>query len=292
MRDFEGKVAVVTGGASGIGLAMATRFAQEGMKVVLGDVEQPALEAAVTRLRQQEFDVLGVVTDVSSLPSVENLAREAIERFGKVNVLCNNAGVGGSRAERIWNATMKDWEWLLGVNLWGAIHGIRTFVPLMLANGEEGHVVNTASMAGLAQGNRPYSVSKHAVVALSEALYDGLTLDKAKVGASVLCPGLTITNLPGAERNRPENLQNAAGEGAPPRDPQAAAANRKWLEETGLPPERTAEIVLQAIKDNQFYILTHDEYDGVIRERFENILSRRNPEPKGPGLTSMQTRGN
>jgi NAD(P)-dependent dehydrogenase (short-subunit alcohol dehydrogenase family) len=291
MIDFDGKVAVVTGGASGIGLAMATRFAKEGMKVVLGDVEEPALDAAVSRLRQQEFEVHGVVTDVSQASSVENLAREAIERFGKVHILCNNAGIGGSRAARVWDATLKDWQWTLGVNLWGVIHGIHTFVPLMLSHGEAGHVVNTASMAGLVQGNRPYSVGKHAVVALSEALFDGLAMEGATIGASVLCPGLTVTNLPGGERNRPEHLRNAPGEAPAPLDPEQAARNRQWLEETGLPPERTAQIVLQAIKDNQFYILTHNDYDGVIQERFENIRNRRNPEPKGPGLTSMRTRG-
>jgi NAD(P)-dependent dehydrogenase (short-subunit alcohol dehydrogenase family) len=207
MRDFEGRVAVVTGGASGLGLAMATRFAQEGMKIVLGDVEEPALEAAVARLRQQEFEVHGVVTDVADAASVDNLAREAVDRFGKVHVLCNNAGVGGSRASRVWDATLDDWHWAINVNVWGVIHGIHTFVPLMLAQDEEGHVVNTASMAGLVQGNRVYSVTKHAVVALSEALYDGLLLEGAKVGASVLCPGLYFTNLGTAERNRPGSLQ-------------------------------------------------------------------------------------
>jgi NAD(P)-dependent dehydrogenase (short-subunit alcohol dehydrogenase family) len=292
MDEFEGKVAVVTGGASGIGLAMATRFAQEGMKVVLADIEAPALDAAVTKLRQQEFEAHGVVTDVSSEASVQNLAREAIERFGKVHVLCNNAGIGGSRADRIWDATLKDWQWTLGVNLWSVIYGIHTFVPLMLSHGEQGHIVNTASAAGLVQGNRPYSVSKHAVVALSEALYEGLTLEGSKIGASVLCPGYTFTNLPQADRNRPDDLRNAPNEApsAAPPDPDRARI-RQLTEQTGIPPERTAEIVLQAIKDNQFYILTHTDYDDVIRERMENILTRTNPDPKGPGLTSMRPRG-
>ena len=290
MRDFEGKVAVVTGGASGIGFAMATRFAQEGMKVVLGDVEAPALEAAVARLRQQEFEVHGVLTDVSDGTSVEHLARETVERFGKVHVLCNNAGIGGARAPRIWDASEKDWQWTLGVNLWGVIHGIRVFVPIMLAQDEEGHVVNTASMAGLAQGNRAYSVSKHAVVALSEALYDGLKLEGAKVSASVLCPGLTNTNLTFSVRNRPEHLKDVPGQQPTPEEIERANSTKQWLEGAGLPPERTADIVLQAIKDDQFYILTHDEYDDVIRERMENILARRNPDPKGPGLTSTRAR--
>jgi NAD(P)-dependent dehydrogenase (short-subunit alcohol dehydrogenase family) len=292
MDEFEGKVAVVTGGASGIGLAMATRFAQEGMKIVIADIEEPALEAAVARLRQQEFEVHGVVTDVSSVASIEGLARQAIGRFGKVHILCNNAGIGGSRADRIWDATLKDWDWTLGVNLWSVIYGIHTFVPLMLSQGEQGHIVNTASMAGLVQGNRPYSVSKHAVVALSEALFEGLALEGGKIGASVLCPGYTFTNLPAADRNRPDHLRNAPSEApaATPPDPDRARI-RQLTEQTGIPPKRTAEIVLQAIKDNQFYILTHTDYDDVIHERMENILTRQNPDPKGPGLTSMRPRG-
>jgi NAD(P)-dependent dehydrogenase (short-subunit alcohol dehydrogenase family) len=291
MQDFEGKVAVVTGGASGIGLAMATRFAQEGMKIVLGDVEEGALETAVARLRQQEFEVHGVVTDVSNASSVENLARETIERFGKVHIVCNNAGVGGSRATRIWDATLDDWEWAMGVNLWGVIHGVRTFVPIMLSQDEEGHVVNTASVAGLVQGNRVYSVTKHGVVALTEALYDGLTLEGAKVGASVLCPGLYFTNLSAAERNRPDALNERPDEEKTmSSDPAIADRARQLREISGRQPDDLAERVLQGIKDNRFYILTHDEYDGVIRERMENILTRRNPDPKGPGLTWIGTR--
>ena len=291
MRVFEGKVAVVTGGASGIGLAMARRFAQEGMKIVIGDVEEPALEVAVARLRQQEFEVHGVLTDVADSASVENLARETIERFGKVHIVCNNAGIGGSRAARVWDATLDDWKWAMGVNLWGVVYGIRTFVPLMLAQGEEGHVVNTASVAGLVQGNRVYSVTKHAVVALSEALYDGLTLEGSKVSASVLCPGVYFTNLTTAERNRPDSLREIPGEEKTTAgDPAVAEKARQLRDAIGRQPDDLAERVLQGIKDNQFYILTHDEYDGVIRERMENILGRRNPEPKGPGLTWIQPR--
>ena len=291
MQDFEGKVAVITGGASGIGLAMATRFAQEGMKIVLGDVEAPALEAAVARLRQQEYEVHGVVTDVAKAESVENLARETLERFGKVHVVCNNAGVGGSRAMRVWDATLDDWEWAMGVNLWGVIYGIRTFVPIMLAQGEEGHIVNTASVAGLVQGNRVYSVTKHGVVALTEALFDGLTLEGARVGASVLCPGLYFTNLSAAERNRPDSLgDRPVEEKTMSTDPAIADRARQLREISGREPDDLAERVLQGIKDNQFYIITHDEYDDVIRERMENILSRRNPDPKGPGLTWIRPR--
>jgi NAD(P)-dependent dehydrogenase (short-subunit alcohol dehydrogenase family) len=288
MKDFEGKVAVVTGGASGIGFAMASRFAQEGMKVVLADIEEPALDAAVTKLRQQEHEVLGVVTDVSKPESVEALAQRTFDVFGKVHVLCNNAGVGGAAVNGIWEATLQDWRWSINVNLWGVIHGVHAFVPTMIAQDEAGHVVNTASMAGLAQGNRIYSVTKHAVVALSEALNDGLLMQNTKVRCSVLCPGLTNTNLMFAARNRPEDLRNYPDEAPSAAQLERSANSKRMVEEQGLPPERTAEIVLQAIKDEQFYILTHDDYDDVIRERFENILARRNPVPKGPGLTSMQ----
>src|SRR5437870_3195787 len=210
MRDFAGKVAVVTGGASGIGLGLATRFAQEGMKVVLADVEAPALEAAVSGLREQEFEVLGVPTDVSSSEAVEELARRTLEAYGKVHIVCNNAGVSTGFG-RIWEASLKDWQWALSVNLWGVIHGVHTFVPLMLAQDEEGHVVNTASVAGLLPSNRVYSVTKHAVVALSEALYHSLRQMDAKVHASVLCPGLIETRIMYSYRNRPPELQNQPG---------------------------------------------------------------------------------
>jgi NAD(P)-dependent dehydrogenase (short-subunit alcohol dehydrogenase family) len=290
MKNFEGRVAVVTGGASGIGFAMASRFAQEGMKVVLADIEEPALDAAVARLRQQEHEVLGVVTDVTKPEALERLAQQALDTFGKVHVLCNNAGVGGVAVNGIWEATLQDWRWAMGVNLWGVIYGVQAFVPIMIAQDEEGHVVNTASMAGLAQGNRIYSVTKHAVVALSEALHDGLRMQDTKVHASVLCPGLTNTHLMFAARNRPEDLRNYPDEQPSAVQLERSANSKRMVEEQGLPPERTAEIVLQAIKDEQFYILTHDDYDEVIRERMENILARRNPVPKGPGLTSM-TRG-
>jgi NAD(P)-dependent dehydrogenase (short-subunit alcohol dehydrogenase family) len=291
MQDFEGKVAVVTGGASGIGFAMATRFAQEGMKVVLADIEEPALEAAVTKLRQGEHEVIGVLTDVSKPESIDQLRDRTLEAFGKVHVLCNNAGIGSVAVNGIWEATLQDWRWSLNVNLWGVIYGVHAFVPLMIEQDEPGHVVNTASMAGLAQGNRIYSVTKHAVVALSEALHDGLRMQNTKLHASVLCPGLTNTNLMFGARNRPVDLRNYADEAPSAAQLERSANSKRMAEETGLPPERTAEIVLQAIKDEQFYILTHDDYDDVIRERMENILARRNPVPKGPGLTSM-TRGN
>ncbi|HLF72373.1 MAG TPA: SDR family NAD(P)-dependent oxidoreductase [Dehalococcoidia bacterium] len=289
MRDFVGKVAVVTGGASGIGLGLATRFAEEGMKVVLADVEEPVLEAAVTKLRQQEHDVLGVVTDVSKADSVEALARKTLDAYGKVNIVCNNAGVGGGFGVGIWEATLKDWQWTVGVNLWGVVNGVRTFTPLLLENGEEGHIVNTASSAGLTQGARIYGVTKHAVVALSESLYDGLRQVSDKVHCSVLCPGVINTRIMYGARNRPDDLQN---EGMPTTQRELESRDRiaRLAQETGMAPSQLADIVVEAIKAEQFYILTHDDFDEAIRTRMEDILQRRNPTPRTDfaGLRAIQ----
>jgi NAD(P)-dependent dehydrogenase (short-subunit alcohol dehydrogenase family) len=290
MHDFAGKVAVVTGGASGIGLGMATRFVQEGMKVVLADIEEPVLDAAVTRLRQQEHDVIGVVTDVSKAESVEALAEKTLATYGGVHVLCNNAGVGGGFDKAIWESTLKDWQWTMGVNLWGAVHGVHTFVPIMLAQDEPGHVVNTASSAGLTPGNRIYGVTKHAVVALTEALNDGFTARQAKLRCSVLCPGVVNTQIMYGARNRPAELQNN-GETRPSTQEQAARDRIKRLAETsGLTPDEVGAMVFEAIRDEQFWILTHNDFDPVIRTRMEDILARRNPAPRTDrfGLRAVQ----
>jgi NAD(P)-dependent dehydrogenase (short-subunit alcohol dehydrogenase family) len=277
MKDFEGKVAVVTGGASGMGLGMATRFAEQGMKVVLADVEEPALNEAVTRLRQAEHDVLGVVTDVSSQSSIEALAKKTLDAYGKVHVLCNNAGVGGGAGRSIWEYTIKDWQWTLNVNLWGVIYGIHTFVPIMLEQDEEGHVVNTSSMAGLTPSNRPYNISKHGVVSISEALHEGFRDRGAKLRASVLCPGVVNTNIMFATRNRPDELKN---ESAPTeRDLRRSEAVHKYAAEHGHDPLAVGDMVVEAIRNEQFWILTDDEFDGLIRTRVEDILARRNPTP-------------
>jgi NAD(P)-dependent dehydrogenase (short-subunit alcohol dehydrogenase family) len=287
MQDFAGKVAVVTGGAGGIGLGMATRFAEEGMKVVLADIEEPVLEAAVTQLRQREFDVLGVVTDVSKGESIESLAEKTLAEYGKVHVLCNNAGVGGGFGVGIWESTLKDWRWTLGVNLWGVIHGVHTFVPKMLEQDEEGHVVNTASSAGITPGSRIYGVTKHAVVALSESLYDGLRQRGAKVSASVLCPGMINTRIMYGARNRPAELENEV----PASELEFTARDRvaKLAHETGMDPHQVGAIVLEAIRNQQFWVLTHDDFDDTIRTRTEDILSRRNPTPIAvpPGLRGL-----
>src|SRR5215468_4269638 len=206
MRDFADRVGVVTGAASGIGRAIADRCAREGMRVVLADIEQGALDQAVDELTRQGHDVLGVRTDVSSQESVEDLARAASDAFGNIHLLFNNAGVLGTRPGPIWESTLNDWRWILGVNVWGVIHGLRSFVPRMLDGGDEGWIVNTASMGGLVPGLSPYGVSKHAVVAISEALYSQLKVREAPVGCSVLCPIYIKTRILEASRNRPPEL--------------------------------------------------------------------------------------
>jgi NAD(P)-dependent dehydrogenase (short-subunit alcohol dehydrogenase family) len=278
MRDFDGKVAVVTGAASGIGLALAQKAASEGMRVVLADVEEKALDAAVTDLRRREFEVLGVVTDVTKAESVEALRDRALAAYGKVHLVCNNAGVAGGGAVPIWETTPKDWQWVFGVNFWGVLNGVRTFLPLLLDQGEEGHVVNTGSIAGLVNGNGIYGVSKHAVVALSESMFSQLKLREAKVGVSVLCPGFVSTRIYEADRNRPAELQN---ENAAPVDPEARRAMSRVVTE-GTPPSEVAEKVFEGIREERLYIITHDNFDEAIRSRFENVLGRKNPMPRAP----------
>ena len=268
MRDLEGKVAVVTGGASGIGRAMAERFGREGMKVVLADIEQDALEATVTELRRAELDVIGVRTDVSQAESVEALAQETLRRYGKVNLVCNNAGVFLGM-KPMWESTLKDWQWIMGVNLWGVIHGVRTFVPIMLQSGEAGHVINTASQAGLVTANSIYSITKHAVVALSEGLHLQLQNIGAPIGVSALCPLFVDTKIRASERNRPEDLQNSP-------TPEAMPFGGVMRDST--PPSEQAEQVLDAVLEGRFYIFPFmQRVDDNVKARFEEIIERRNP---------------
>jgi len=277
MKDFAGKVAVVTGGASGIGRAMSERFAAEGMKVVVADIEQAALDRAVAEMKAKGAEVAGKRTDVSRAEDVEALAKFAADTFGAVHVACNNAGVGmGGSA---WQMTVKDWEWMLGVNLWGVIHGIRTFVPLMLAQGDEGHIVNTASGAGL--HTRPflgmYAATKHAVVALSESMYHELKITGSKVGVSVLCPAVVNTRIGESQRNRPAPLRNDDDSGAAVQQMQAMEQAFRATLAKGLPPEQVADAVLTAIQDGTFYVITHEETKERVRARMEDILEGRSP---------------
>jgi NAD(P)-dependent dehydrogenase (short-subunit alcohol dehydrogenase family) len=276
MKDVKGKVAVVTGAASGIGRAMAERFAAEGMKLVLADVEERALSRAVADLEAKGATVRAVPTDVAKAGGVEALAAETLDAFGAVHVLCNNAGVVA--AGLAWELTVADWEWVLGVNLWGVIHGIRVFVPIMLGQDLDGHIVNTASMAGLVSSpmNAVYNVAKFGVVTLSETLQHDLTLRGARIGVSVLCPGWVNTRILEADRNRPATPGAAA---ARPPTPEEAAMEQtvRQLLATGLPPAEVAGRVFAAIRDQRFYILTHPEWKELIRTRMEDILEERPP---------------
>jgi len=277
MQEFRGKVAVVTGAASGIGWALAERSAQEGMKVVLADIEEPALARAAAALAAAGATVLAVPTDVSKLPNVENLARRTLEAFGAVHLLFNNAGVGAGSSP--WESTDADWQWVLGTNLWGVIHGLRVFVPIMLSQGVAGHIVNTASIAGLLPYHpcAAYQTTKFAVVGLSENLYHSLAQRGAQVKASVLCPGWVRTQIMTSERNRPAELRNPPA--APP-PPEALAARQYMLQalEAGLPPQTVAACVFDAIREERFYIVVGEApYRPVLQQRMEDVLQARNP---------------
>ncbi len=273
-------MAVVTGGASGIGRALAERFAAEGMKVVLADVEEGPLAATAAEMTVAGATVLAVRTDVAVLADVEALAERAWSSYGGVHVLCNNAGVGGGGLS--WEVSDAEWHWVLGVNLWGVIHGVRTFVPRMLAGGDEGHVVNTASVAGLstAPGMGSYNVSKFGVVALSEVMHHELAMLGAKLKVSVLCPAWVNTRIADADRNRP--AEASSPNGANP----AFEAMRDMVRNavaSGLPPAQVAEMVLGAIRDERFYVLTHPDFLPLLRHRMESILEGENPSFGGFG---------
>jgi NAD(P)-dependent dehydrogenase (short-subunit alcohol dehydrogenase family) len=273
MRDLRDKTVVITGGASGIGRAMADAFAVEGARIVLADIEPGALEEATRALRASGATALAVPTDVSKAEQVQALADRAVAELGRVDVVCNNAGVAISGP--LWEHSLADWEWLLGVNLWGVIHGIRTFVPLMLRQGGEGHVVNTGSVAGLTSNPFMgiYNATKHAVVTLSETLHKELRQTGSSIGVSVLCPGFVKTRILDAERNRPVALRNPTPSVRHPTFEEMAQSAIA----AGLPPAEAAARVVDAVKHDRFYVLTHPEYGPRVRERMEDILDGRNP---------------
>ena len=271
MRNFEGKTAVITGAASGIGKALAEKFAQEKMQVVLADIEEEALKKTVDNLRQYQHRVIGVKTDVLVEESIDELFAKATEEYGNIHILCNNAGIGANSGNKaIWEIDKHDWDWVMGVNYQGVLKGIQTFLPHMLEHGEEGHVVTTVSMAGLLPGAGTYGVSKHAVMALTEGLSRDLITRNAKINASVLCPGFVDTNIDKSERNRPSHL----GEAQEVTNDIGAEIMSSMLRQ-GKKPEEIAGIVFEAIKENIFYILSHPAWDETLRSHFENILSRK-----------------
>ncbi len=259
-------VAVITGAASGIGRGMAERFAAEGMAVVIADIEEQPLAKLEADLRTKGATVLAVRTDVSNAADVENLAVQTVDTYGAVHILCNNAGVVCSRP--IWEHTPADWEWVLGVNLWGVIHGIRAFVPRMLKQETVCHIVNTASILGLVRGPGEgiYKVSKHGVVTLSETLADELAQKDSQIQVHVLCPGWVRTGILNSSRNRPDveahhNRQHIT-----------ESQNVRAEMEAGISPAEVADHVYNAIQTGTFYIHTHPEHKAWIRARMEGIL--------------------
>ena len=260
MENFGGRVAVVTGGGSGIGRALVDAFAREHARIVVADIDKSAAEDAAAAVCARGGEAIAVPTDVTDLGSVQSLADRAYAVFGAVHIVCNNAGVA------IWggleSATHHDWQWVLGVNLWGVIHGIEAFVPRMIAGKEPGHIVNTASMAGLiaSQGLGVYNVSKYAVVGLSETLVKDLR--PYGIGVSVLCPLGVATQIRSSDRNRPAHLRNE--------QPPATRGGGDLMGRT-LDPAAVADMVVNAIRENQLYVITHEESLEPIRKRFERI---------------------
>ena len=283
MKDLAGRVAVVTGGASGIGRGMAERFAAGAMRVVVADVEEPPLHETVQSIRDRGGEAIAVTCDVADWPSVEALRDACTDAYGPADVLCNNAGVAatGTVAE----LSLKSWEWCLGVNLWGVIHGCRAFLGAMIERGS-GHIVNTASVLGhiAAAGLGPYNVTKHGVVAFSQTLHAEMLAGQTGVGVTCLCPGLVSTNILDAERNRPERLQDQPGvdgvwssevvAGGPESEARAAIRD---LYAQALRPAAVAEMVVEAIQAEQLWLFTDSDFDAAIAARHRDIEARRTP---------------
>jgi NAD(P)-dependent dehydrogenase (short-subunit alcohol dehydrogenase family) len=284
MRDLKDRIAVITGAASGIGLATAHRLAEEGMHLVLADIEAGALAAAEAAIRATGVDVVARRTDVMSEDAVNELADAAFEHFGTVHVLFNNAGVAATAATlraRAWEGSLADWDWTMGVNFLGVLYGVRAFVPRMLENGDEGHVVNTASVAGLVCGANPYNVSKHAVVCLTEGMYLDFREMNAALSASVVCPGLINTSILEAERNRPSDLGRTPDVGTLRPAVQEFAAGFEAALKGGYGPEVVADHVADGVREDRFYILpAQAELLARVDDRFQGLIDRRNPTPR------------
>jgi NAD(P)-dependent dehydrogenase (short-subunit alcohol dehydrogenase family) len=275
MQELKKKVAVITGAAEGIGKAIALAAANEGMRLVLADISAEQLDKTVNQIRQSGASVIGVVTDVALEHEVQALADRAYAEFGNVHLLVNNAGV--AFAKSAWETSAKDWEWIMGINLYGVTHALRIFVPRMLANNEDGHIINTASLAGLVSepALAAYNASKFGVVTITEGLYHDLTLRHSKIGVSVLCPGWVKTRITDSERHRepadrskPEELEKVSLK--------TGMAIAKAVD-AGISPTLVADAVFEAIKNNNFYILTHPESKAAVHIRTEDILQGRAP---------------
>lgn len=276
MKEFSNKVAVITGGASGLGLEIARLAAKKGMKLVLSDIEERALKAAELEFTAQNVDVLAVRTNVAIAEDVELLAEKTMARFGAVHLLFNNAGVALNKTA--WETTIADWEWVLGVDLWGVIHGIRVFTPIMLKQDSPSHIINTSSVAGMlsTQGMAAYNVAKHGVVTLSETLYHDLKKRGANIDVSVLCPAWVNTGIWDSARNRPNELQNDVEQKSDD-DIELEESARHAVQSGKVTAPMVAELVFAAIEANQFYILTHPKIKKWIGLRVEDILQDRQP---------------
>lgn len=277
MKEFKDKVAVITGAASGIGRAIAERCAQEGMNLVIADIEEDTLNTAKEELQASGVSVIAIKTDVSKAEEVATLAKETIAGYGQVHLLFNNAGVGTTST--LWECPLDQWKWVLGVNLWGVIHGVHAFTPLMLKQDTECHIVNTASIAGLDYSTYlgPYNVSKHGVVTLSESLHLELMDIGSKVKVSVLCPGIVKTRILDSERNRPSWYTESSDVIS-----SGALSKREILEdamsgEDSLSSEEVADMAFEAIREERFYVITHRSTFSDIEVRMKNILQERNP---------------
>tara|TARA_E500000331_G_scaffold159315_1_gene154431 strand:- start:1734 stop:2591 length:858 start_codon:yes stop_codon:yes gene_type:complete len=276
MKDLNGKVAVITGGASGLGKAFAEKFGSAGMKLALADVEVPVLEETVTNLRSAGIDVIGVPCDVSNAESVKNFSDSVFSEFGEAHLLCLNAGVAA--AGPIAESSLEEWKWVLGVNLYGIIHGLDAFLP-QLVQQNEGHVVMTASIAGHTSfaNMASYNASKHATVTIAETLFAEMKEMKSDVGVSCLCPGFVSTNIFTSDRNKPEEIQTALAE--PPSDEEVTQreAALEWLRANALQPGFVADLVHDAVVEKKFWIFTEESHTHAIKARHSEIQERRDP---------------